>query len=113
MIAPSQPKERIAIKDRSKMYFIETKDIDWIGSAGNYVNIHANGKRHLLRQTMAGLEAQLHPNQFIRIHRSTIININRLLHLTPMHSGEYQVVLKDGTKLTMSRTYKNRLDQIS
>ena len=108
---PTPLRERIAIKDRSKMYFIKTDDIDWIESAGNYVNINANGKKHLLRQTMAGLEAQLNPNHFIRIHRSTIININRILHLTSMMNGEYQVVLKDGTKLSMSRTYKDRLDR--
>ena len=105
--------KRIMVKSRSRVYFILTDQIDWIESAGNYVSIHVGGQQHLLRQTMTSLEKQLDPTHFMRIHRSTIINLNRVSDLYPMASGEYQVRLTDGTKLTMSRTYKDRLNRFS
>jgi len=110
---PEVKKDRILIKERSKISFIRIRDIDWIESAGNYVKIHIQRKHHLLRQTMTSLESQLDSNQFMRIHRSTIINIDRLHHLYPMASGEYEVSLTDGTKLTMSRTYRHNLERFS
>ena len=109
-----QPKkwlERIVIKTRSHLYFISCKDIDWIEAAGNYVTIHSAGKQHFLRQTLTSLSAQLQPDQFIRIHRSTIVNIDRIQSMYPMASGEYEVLLDNGKKLTLSRSYRQSLDQ--
>ena len=113
MPAPASWAERIMVKSRSKIYFVLTRDIDWIEAAGNYISIHAGGKTHLLRQTMASLEKQLDPVRFMRIHRSTIVNMDRVHQLHPMASGEYEVLLVDGTKLTMSRSYKDHLDRFS
>ena len=82
-----QPKkwlERIVIKTRSQLYFVQTVDIDWIEAAGNYLTIHAAGKQHLLRQTLTALASQLNPDQFIRIHRSTIVNVDRIVTHRPI-----------------------------
>ena len=109
-----QPKkwlERIVIKTRSQLYFVQTAEIDWIEAAGNYLTIHAAGKQHLLRQTLTTLASQLNPDQFIRIHRSTIVNVDRIQSMYPMASGEYEVLLGNGKKLTLSRSYRQVLDR--
>lgn len=104
---------RLMIKTHQRLYFIRTEEVDWIEAAGNYVRLHAGGKVHLLRQTMNTLESQLDPDQFLRIHRSTIINVDRVKEFNRMFNGEYEVRLDDGTKLTLSRGYRSQLDRFA
>jgi two-component system LytT family response regulator len=101
--------ERILLKSSGEIYFLKADEIDWIEAEGDYMKFHVTGKAHLLRETMARLEARLDPKKFIRIHRSTIVNIDRVRKLSPSFVGEYAVVLHDGTKLKLSRGYHDRL----
>jgi two-component system LytT family response regulator len=110
--APSPHLERLVVKSAGRLFFLRTEEIDWIESAGNYVSLHAGGESHLLRETMTGLEGRLNPARFVRIHRTAIVNIDRIKELQPLFHGEYQVVLRDGTQLTLSRGYRERLQDI-
>jgi two-component system, LytTR family, response regulator len=101
--------ERILIKSSGEIFFLKAEEIDWIEAEGDYMKFHVNGRTHLMRETMARLEARLDPKRFIRIHRSTIVNIDRLRKLSPSFAGEYAVILHDGTKLKLSRGYHERI----
>jgi len=103
------PLDRVLIKSSGDIYFLKADEIDWIEAEGDYMKFHAGGRSHLMRETMARLEARLDPKRFIRIHRSTIVNIDRLRKLSPLFAGEYSVVLQDGTKLRLSRGYHDRI----
>jgi two-component system LytT family response regulator len=83
--------------------------VDWIEAAGNYVKIHVGGQSHLVRDTLARLEAVLDPSLFARIHRSVIVNLDRVRQMEPWFSGEYLVLLHDGTQLKLSRWYRERV----
>ena len=83
--------------------------LNWIEALGNYVRIHTGATSHLVRETMTGLESTLDPETFLRVHRSTIVNIGRCRELRPLPHGEYEVFLKDGTRLVLSRRYRARL----
>jgi two-component system LytT family response regulator len=104
--------ERLVVKSAGRLFFLRTEEIDWIESAGNYVCLHVGGESHLLRETMNGLEARLDPGRFVRIHRTAIVNIDEIKELQPLFHGEYQVVLRDGTQLTLSRGYRDRLQEV-
>lgn len=104
--------DRILVKSSGEILFLKYEEIDWIDAEGDYMVFHVAGKTHLLRETMARLEARLDPKRFIRIHRSTIVNVDRVRKLTPSFVGEYTVVLHDGTKLKLSRSYQERLQEI-
>ena len=106
--APAQP-NRIVIRDRDRVLFIDVSDIDWIGADGDYVRIHTAGKSHLVRDTMAAMEQRLDAALFVRIHRSAIVNVSRIRELRPYSSREYAVILNDGTRLRLSRRYRDRL----
>ena len=107
---PSVPTpNRIAIRDRDRVLFVDVSDVDWVGADGDYVRIHANGKSHLVRDTMAAMEQRLDPATFVRIHRSSIVNVSRIRELRPYSSREYAVILRDGTRLRLSRRYRDRL----
>lgn len=101
--------DRILLKSSGEIFFLKTEEIDWIEAEGDYMKFHVNGRTHLMRETMARLEARLDPKRFIRIHRSTIVNIDRLRKLSPSFVGEYAVILHDGTKLKLSRGYHERI----
>jgi two-component system LytT family response regulator len=101
--------DRILIKSSGEIFFLKAEEIDWIEAEGDYMKFHVNGRTHLMRETMARLEARLDPKRFIRIHRSTIVNIDRLRKLSPSFAGEYAVILHDGTKLKLSRGYHERI----
>jgi two-component system LytT family response regulator len=103
--------ERLVIKSSGRIYFLETNEIDWIQAEGNYVSVHTGKKSHLLRETITSLENQLDPKKFLRIHRSAIVRIDRIKELQPWFHGEYHVVLNDGTQLTLSRNYRDRLQE--
>jgi len=101
--------ERFAVRSSGDIYFVRTEDIDWIDSQGNYVALHAGGRKHLVRDTIKSVESKLDPRKFVRVHRSAIINLDRLTKLQPYFHGEYVVTLSDGTTLTSSRGYSDRL----
>jgi two-component system LytT family response regulator len=101
--------DRILVKSSGEIFFLKAEEIDWIEAEGDYMKFHVAGRTHLMRETMARLEARLDPKRFIRIHRSTIVNIDRLRKLSPSFAGEYAVVLHDGTKLKLSRGYHERI----
>ena len=102
-------RDRILLKSSGEIIFLKTSEIDWIEAEGDYVKFHVAGRTHLMRGTMAALEERLDPARFIRIHRSTIVNADRLRKLSPSFEGEYAVVLQDGTKLRLSRGYQDRI----
>ena len=101
--------ERLVIKGGGRIYFLETADIDWIEAEGNYVSVHSAKKSHLLRETISSLESQLDPKKFVRIHRSSIVRLDHIQELQPWFHGEYRIILHDGTQLTLSRNYKEKL----
>src|SRR5262249_37429291 len=104
--------ERFVIKSASRVFFVRVEEIDWIEAAGNDARLHAGSETHLLRETMSALEARLDPAKFLRIHRSTIVNIERIQELQPWFHGDYVVLLKDGTQLTLSRSYRQKLQDL-
>ena len=104
--------DRILIKSSGEIIFLKAVEIDWIEAEGDYMKFHVAGCSHLQRETMARLEARLDPKRFVRIHRSTIVNIDRVRKLSPSFMGEYAVVLHDGTKLKLSRGYHDRLAEL-
>ncbi|HLM61839.1 MAG TPA: LytTR family DNA-binding domain-containing protein [Pyrinomonadaceae bacterium] len=101
--------ERLLLKSSGRIYFVKTDEIDWIESAGNYAKLHVGQETHLLRETMSGLEESLNPENFLRIHRSCIVNIDRVKELHPLFSGDYVVIMRDNRELTLSRNYRDRL----
>jgi two-component system LytT family response regulator len=101
--------ERLVIKGGGRIYFLETAEIDWIEAEGNYVSVHSAKKSHLLRETISSLEAQLDPKKFVRIHRSSIVRLDHIQELQPWFHGEYRIILHDGTQLTLSRNFKDKL----
>ncbi len=105
-------RDRILLKSSGEIIFLKTGEIDWIEAEGDYVKFHVTGRTHLMRGTMASLETRLDPARFVRIHRSTIVNVDRLRKLSPSFEGEYAVVLHDGTKLRMSRGYQDRIKAV-
>jgi len=109
--AGSKYLERIVIKSGGRIYFLETNEIDWIEAEGNYVSVHSGKKAHLLRETISSLETQLDPKKFLRIHRSSIVRIDRIQELQPWFHGEFRVILQNGTQLTLSRNYRERLQE--
>jgi two-component system LytT family response regulator len=102
---------RLMLKSKGRIYFLKVDEIDWIEAAHNYLVLHVGNKSHLLRETMDSLEARLDPDVFMRIHRSTMVNIERVQEMHPWVRGEHAVILRDGTRLTLSRSYYERLRQ--
>ena len=104
--------QRLVIKSAGRIHFLNVSEIDWIEAQGNYACLHAGRDSHLLRRSLKKLSEQLDPAVFLRIHRSTIVNLDRVLELQSQFHGEYEVVLKDGTRLTSSRGLKERLERL-
>jgi two-component system, LytTR family, response regulator len=105
----AQPMERFVIKSGGRVFFLRAEDIEWIEAAGNYVKLHVGAETHVFRETMNSLEARLNPSVFFRIHRSHIVNIERVRELQPWFNGEYVVFLTSGARLTLSRGYREKL----
>jgi two-component system LytT family response regulator len=104
--------ERLVVKTGGRVSFVRIEEIDWIEAAGNYVRLHCGKDEHLLRESMAGLEERLDARQFLRIHRSTIVNAERIRELQPAFHGDYAVILRDGTELTLSRGYRDKVQEL-
>ena len=99
----------LLIKTDGRSHFVRVRDIDWIESKRNNVLLHVGSASYLYHDTTTGIEVKLDPSRFLRIHRSTIVNIERIKELHPWFNGDYSVTLKDGSKLTMSNSYKQKL----
>ena len=100
------------MKSRGRVIFLQVSEIDWLEASGNYVTLHVGRDEHMLRTTMTVLEPKLDAVQFVRIHRSTIVNLDRVKELQPWFQGEQVLLLKDGTKLTVGRVFRDRLDKL-
>jgi two-component system LytT family response regulator len=100
---------RFLVRSGSRMYFVRTADIEWADAAGNYVRLHAGGRAHLVRRTMSGIEQELDPERFLRVHRSAIVNVDRIAQIESYVHGEYVITMRDGTRLTSSRAHGTRL----
>jgi two-component system LytT family response regulator len=100
--APIYP-DRLPIPNKGRVLFVATKDIDWIEAEGNYVHLHVGNREYEFRQTLAAVEEKLDPSEFLRIHRSTIVNIHRIKEIQTWVHGHHRVLLENGTELRMSR----------
>jgi two-component system LytT family response regulator len=107
--APRPYRERLMVKSGGRVRFLNVREVEWIEAADYYVQVHVGDRSQLLREAIASLEAQLDPNMFLRIHRSTLVNIARVKELKPHSHGNCQLILCDGTVLEMSRRRRERL----
>jgi two-component system LytT family response regulator len=107
----TEPKylRRLLVKSSRSTILVLTEEIDWITSAGNYLELHAGRDTHLIREKLSQIETKLDPQSFMRIHRSTIVNLERIKSLHPLFNGDQLIVLRDGQELNLSRTYYNQL----
>jgi two-component system LytT family response regulator len=103
--------DRLVVKSGGRVFFLRTEEIDWIEAAGNYVRLHMGSESHLFRETMNNIEARIDPGRFVRVHRSRIVNTDRIKELQPSATGEYVVVLHNGTRLPLSRGYRDKLQE--
>jgi two-component system LytT family response regulator len=104
--------ERLVIKSGGRVFFLRVEEIDWIESAANYVQLHVGRETHLLRETINTLAARLDPDKFLRIHRSTIVNLERIREMQPWFHGCYVVILSDGTELRSSRSFRDSINRL-
>lgn len=103
--------DRLMVKHDGRVFFVKVSDVDWFEASGNYVRVYVGRASHLIRETMHGIEAQLDPNEFARIHRAVIVNLDRIRELQPWFAGDYIVILRDARQLKLSRTYREALQQ--
>lgn len=101
--------DRLVIRSGGRVFFLRVDELDWVEAAGNYVRLHAGREEYLYRETMSRLEGTLDPEKFARIHRSAMVNVERVKELHPLFRGDYAVILRDGRKLTLSKAYRDRL----
>lgn len=105
-VAGSGGVPRLAVKGEGRVVFVRTPDVDWIEAMDNYVRLHVGREVHVMRETLSSLETRLSGSTFLRIHRSTIVNVDRIREVQPWFAGDYVVILADGTKLTTGRRYR-------
>jgi two-component system LytT family response regulator len=110
-LAPERKPDRLVVKSGGRVFFVRTDEIEWIEAAGNYVRLHLATQTHVFRETMNDMEKRLDPERFFRIHRSRIVNGDRIKELQPWTSGEYLLVLQNGAHLRLSRNYREKLQQ--
>jgi two-component system, LytTR family, response regulator len=104
--------DRMVVRSGGRVVFVKTAEIDWVEAAGDYVTLHAGRKTWLLRQTISEMEKKLEANGFSRIHRSTIVNLERIGEMRALDNGEYRVILHDATELKLSRNYRHALKRL-
>src|SRR5689334_11194086 len=109
--AEDRPLDRLVVKSSGSTRFVRVAEIDWIEAAGVYANLHVGGKELLYRAALNDLAAKLDPLRFVRVHRSAIVNIESIVHLEPISHGEFEVILKDGSRPKISRTYRSQLEK--
>jgi two-component system LytT family response regulator len=108
---PAAYPRRFLVKGDGQMYFVAVNDIDWVEAYGNYVRLHVGKGVHLIRETLGNIERKLDPTRFARVHRSSIVNLDRVARMDLWGAGDYMVLLKDGTKLKLSRWYRSRIEE--
>jgi len=104
------PLQRFTVPAGGRILFVRAADVDWIEASDYYVCLHAGGARHMIRDTMAGIEAQVDPAQFVRVHRSAMVNVDRVMELRPLFKGECTAHLRDGTEIRVSRGRRAALE---
>jgi two-component system, LytTR family, response regulator len=102
--------DRVAIRNNGRVVIVKVEDIDWVEASDNYVCIHSGKETHIVRETMSDLESRLDPARFLRVHRSAIVNLDRIKELQPWFRGDYRVILRDGTELTLTKTHRDKLE---
>ena len=107
-----QPDQRLVIKANGRVVFLDLDNIEWVEAAANYVRLNVGKESYLFRETISRISERLDANHFVRIHRSTIVNVRKIKELIPVNSGEYVVVLKSGRELSCSRGYRAALQEI-
>jgi two-component system LytT family response regulator len=107
----AQP-ERLAVKHLGKVVLVSLPEIDWIGSADNYVELHVGAHSYLLRETMGSISGRLPTDHFVRVSRTSIVNVARVKEMRPLPHGEYSILLSTGAKLTLSRSYRDQLPRL-
>lgn len=108
---PDKP-VRLLVKKIGKEFIIKIEDIEWIEASGNYMNLHVNNKVYPLRETMSNLEKRFDPKRFVRIHRSTIVNLDCVQEIQPLDSGDFQVTLNTNQQLKLSRRYREKIKNV-
>ena len=104
--------EKIPVRHNDKVEVIPLERVEWIGSAGNYVELHHEGRRHLIRSPLKNIAARLDPKRFVRIHRCTVVNVNRVRDLEPTPQGDWKLRLDTGDQLRLSRRFRQALDRL-
>jgi len=104
---------RLAIPSGDRVVVVRIAEVDWVEASGNYVSLHVGRKTWLLRETIAAMDQRLAAHGFARIHRSTLVNTDRVTELRPLANGEFAVLLRDGTELKLSRSYRHTLDVVA
>jgi two-component system, LytTR family, response regulator len=112
-VATRAPADLLILKAAGKLVFIRTSELRWIQAEKDYARLHLRRGSHFIRETMANLEQRLDPFVFVRIHRSTIVNINEICEVAPLAGSDCNVLLRDGTELTLSRRYRAALERFS
>jgi two-component system LytT family response regulator len=112
MDSKRQESGRIAVRSGGGVVLLKLDTIDWVEAADNYVVLHCGAEKHVVRETMTSFERRLDPARFARIHRSAIVNLDRIKTIQPWLRGDYQVVLQDGTRLSLSRTHREKLKSL-
>jgi len=108
----SQSWERLVIREVGRVVFVKPDEIDWIEAEGNYLHLHVGKESFLLRETMGAAETRLAPRKFLRLSRSTLVNLERVKEWQPLFHGDSAVILHDGTRLTLSRVYREQFDRL-
>jgi two-component system LytT family response regulator len=103
---------RLMIKSGGRAFFLKVEEIDWVEAEGKYVRLHVGRESYLVREAIGSLEAQLDPKKFLRVHRSTIVNVDRVRELQPWFHQDYKIILHDGTELTLSRSCRKKLTDL-
>jgi two-component system LytT family response regulator len=104
---------RIAIKQRDRIVLVRIADVDWVEADGDYVTLHVGDKKWLMRETITRIETRLAPASFVRIHRSILVNADRVQELRPLPKGDFAIVLADGTELKLSRNYRDAVRRVA
>ncbi|HEX8618554.1 MAG TPA: LytTR family DNA-binding domain-containing protein [Thermoanaerobaculia bacterium] len=110
--AGPQRRDRLVIRSSGRIQFVSVDDIDWIVAEDNYVRIHAAGKTYLMRETVSGIEERLSGEAFVRIRRSTIVRIDRIVEIKPLLNGTFELLLHDGTRVVSARRFRDAIEQL-
>lgn len=108
---PEEWIERFMVRSGGRIFFVDADDVAWLEAADNYVRLHVPGRKHLIRDTIKHLESRLDPKRFARIHRSIIVNVGEVQEIRPLPSGDGDVVLRGGTEVRLSRSYREAFEQ--